>query len=199
MFTGLVEELGRVTARDDLGDSVRLSVAGPLVTTDTRPGDSVAVNGVCLTAVDVSDGVFSADVMKETLVRSSLGGLAEGHPVNLERAAALGDRMGGHLVQGHVDGTGLVLERIPGERWELVRIGLPSALARYLVEKGSITVDGISLTVVHADADSFTVSLIPETLTRTTLGSSPVGAVVNLEVDVVAKYVEKLLSARAGQ
>lgn len=199
MFTGLVEELGRVTARDDLGDSVRLSVAGPLVTTDTRPGDSVAVNGVCLTAVDVSDGVFSADVMKETLVRSSLGGLAEGHPVNLERAAALGDRMGGHLVQGHVDGTGLVLERIPGERWELVRIGLPSALARYLVEKGSITVDGISLTVVDADADSFTVSLIPETLTRTTLGSSPVGAVVNLEVDVVAKYVEKLLSARAGQ
>jgi len=199
MFTGLVEELGRVTARDDLGDSVRLSVAGPLVTTDTRPGDSVAVNGVCLTAVDVSDGVFSADVMKETLVRSSLGGLAEGHTVNHERAAALGDRMGGHLVQGHVDGTGLVLERIPGERWELVRIGLPSALARYLVEKGSITVDGISLTVVHADADSFTVSLIPETLTRTTLGSSPVGAVVNLEVDVVAKYVEKLLSARAGQ
>jgi len=138
-------------------------------------------------------------VMKETLVRSSLGGLAEGHPVNLERAAALGDRMGGHLVQGHVDGTGVVLERIPGERWELVRISLPSALARYLVEKGSITVDGISLTVVEADADSFTVSLIPETLARTTLGSSSVGAVVNLEVDVVAKYVEKLLAARSGQ
>ncbi len=199
MFTGLVEELGRVTARDDLGDSVRLSVAGPLVTTDTRPGDSVAVNGVCLTAVEVSGDSFSADVMKETLVRSSLGGLAEGHPVNLERAAALGDRMGGHLVQGHVDGTGVVLERIPGERWELVRISLPSALARYLVEKGSITVDGISLTVVEADADSFTVSLIPETLARTTLGSSPVGAVVNLEVDVVAKYVEKLLAARSGE
>ncbi len=199
MFTGLVEELGRVTARDDLGDSVRLSVAGPLVTTDTRPGDSVAVNGVCLTAVEVSGDSFSADVMKETLVRSSLGGLAEGHPVNLERAAALGDRMGGHLVQGHVDGTGVVLERIPGERWELVRISLPSALARYLVEKGSITVDGISLTVVEADADSFTVSLIPETLARTTLGSSSVGAVVNLEVDVVAKYVEKLLAARSGQ
>jgi len=199
MFTGLVEELGRVTARDDLGDSVRLSVAGPLVTTDTRPGDSVAVNGVCLTAVEVSGDSFSADVMKETLVRSSLGGLAEGHPVNLERAAALGDRMGGHLVQGHVDGTGVVLERIPGERWELVRISLPSALARYLVEKGSITVDGISLTVVEADADSFMVSLIPETLARTTLGSSSVGAVVNLEVDVVAKYVEKLLAARSGQ
>ena len=199
MFTGLVEELGRVTARDDLGDSVRLSVAGPLVTTDTRPGDSVAVNGVCLTAVEVSGDSFSADVMKETLVRSSLGGLAEGHPVNLERAAALGDRMGGHLVQGHVDGTGVVLERIPGERWELVRISLPSALARYLVEKGSITVDGISLTVVEADADSFTVSLIPETLARTTLGSSSVGAVVNLEVDVVAKYVEKLLAARSGE
>ena len=199
MFTGLVEELGRVTARDDLGDSVRLSVAGPLVTTDTRPGDSVAVNGVCLTAVEVSGDSFSADVMKETLVRSSLGGLVEGHPVNLERAAALGDRMGGHLVQGHVDGTGVVLERIPGERWELVRISLPSALARYLVEKGSITVDGISLTVVEADADSFTVSLIPETLARTTLGSSPVGAVVNLEVDVVAKYVEKLLAARSGE
>ncbi len=199
MFTGLVEELGRVTARDDLGDSVRLSVAGPLVTTDTRPGDSVAVNGVCLTAVEVSGDSFSADVMKETLVRSSLGGLAEGHPVNLERAAALGDRMGGHLVQGHVDGTGVVLERIPGERWELVRISLPSALARYLVEKGSITVDGISLTVVEADADSFTVSLIPETLARTTLGSSPVGAVVNLEVDVVAKYVEKLLAARSDE
>ncbi len=199
MFTGLVEELGRVTARDDLGDSVRLSVAGPLVTTDTRPGDSVAVNGVCLTAVEVSGDSFSADVMKETLVRSSLGGLVEGHPVNLERAAALGDRMGGHLVQGHVDGTGSVLERIPGERWELVRISLPSALARYLVEKGSITVDGISLTVVEADADSFTVSLIPETLARTTLGSSPVGAVVNLEVDVVAKYVEKLLAARSDE
>jgi len=199
MFTGLVEELGRVTARDDLGDSVRLSVAGPLVTTDTRPGDSVAVNGVCLTAVEVSGDSFSADVIKETLVRSSLGGLVEGHPVNLERAAALGDRMGGHLVQGHVDGTGSVLERIPGERWELVRISLPSALARYLVEKGSITVDGISLTVVEADADSFTVSLIPETLARTTLGSSPVGAVVNLEVDVVAKYVEKLLAARSGE
>ena len=199
MFTGLVEELGRVTARDDLGDSVRLSVAGPLVTTDTRPGDSVAVNGVCLTAVEVSGDSFSADVMKETLVRSSLGGLVEGHPVNLERAAALGDRMGGHLVQGHVDGTGVVLERIPGERWELVRISLPSALARYLVEKGSITVDGISLTVVEADADSFTVSLIPETLARTTLGSSPIGAVVNLEVDVVAKYVEKLLAARSDE
>ena len=196
MFTGLVEELGRVRAREDLGDSVRLVVAGPLVTTDTKPGDSVAVNGVCLTAVEVTGGAFSADVMKETLDRSSLGALAEGHPVNLERAAALGDRMGGHLVQGHVDGTGTVLERIPGERWELVRISLPASLARYLVEKGSITVDGISLTVVEAANASFTVSLIPETHTRTTLGSSPVGAVVNLEVDVVAKYVERMLAAQ---
>ncbi|HEU0191958.1 MAG TPA: riboflavin synthase [Mycobacterium sp.] len=199
MFTGIVEELGQVVGKDELADAARLVIHGPTVTADARHGDSIAVNGVCLTVVQVlDDGRFSADVMRETLDRSSLGGLRVGSPVNLERAAAVGGRLGGHIVQGHVDGTGQVLARTPAEHWEVVRISLPAALARYVVEKGSITVDGISLTVSALGADGgayFEVSLIPTTRELTTLGRAPVGAVVNLEVDVIGKYVERLLAA----
>jgi riboflavin synthase len=198
VFTGIVEELGAVEAVTDLGDAARLTVSGPRVTSDAAPGDSIAVSGVCLTVVESSDGRFTADVMKETLSRSGLGGLAPGSRVNLERAVTPSTRLGGHIVQGHVDGVGEVLDRTPAEHWELVRIALPRELSRYVVEKGSITVDGISLTVVEVDPPeaergSFTVSLIPETLTRTTLGSASPGTVVNLEVDVIAKYVERLV------
>ncbi|MDQ2722789.1 MAG: riboflavin synthase [Actinomycetota bacterium] len=200
MFTGIVEELGRVAGTEDLGDAARFVVHGPLVTSDAVHGDSIAVNGVCLTVVEVlGDGSFTADVMNETLLRSSLGTLVAGNPVNLERAVALNSRMGGHLVQGHVDGTGEVLSRAPSQHWELVRISLPDSIARYVVEKGSITVDGVSLTVAALDESSFTISLIPTTLELTTLGAAQVGAPVNLEVDVIAKYVERLhLAGRGG-
>ena len=201
MFTGIVEELGEVIAQEDLGDATRMTISGPLVTSDAGHGDSIAVNGVCLTVVDVlPDGRFSADVMAETLHRSSLRALAPGSPVNLERAAAVNSRLGGHIVQGHVDGTGTVIARSPSRHWEIVRIGLPREIARYVVEKGSITVDGISLTVsALADDDDtewFEVSLIPTTLALTTLGRAAVGTPVNLEVDVIAKYVERLLGER---
>ena len=197
MFTGIVEELGEVVATVDLGDSARFTLRGPTVTTDARHGDSIAVNGVCLTVVDVlPDGSFTADVMAETLNRSSLSALAVGSPVNLERAAAVNSRLGGHIVQGHVDGTGAVISRTPSPHWEVVRISLPPQLSRYVVEKGSITVDGVSLTVSAIDGDWFEVSLIPTTLGLTTLGRAPVGAPVNLEVDVIAKYVEKLIAHR---
>ena len=196
MFTGIVEELGRVTAVEHGTDSARLSVSGPLVTDDAVHGASIAVNGVCLTVVTVEAGEFTVDVMRETLDRSSLGALAPGDPVNLERAMRSDGRFGGHVVQGHVDGTAAVVERAPGDRWEVVRLTLPAELARYVVEKGSITVDGVSLTVASVDDDSFTVSLIPTTLELTTLGSRRVGEVVNLEVDVIAKYVERLLTHR---
>ncbi len=196
MFTGIVEELGSVVAVQPQGDAVRLRIRGPLVTSDAVHGASIAVNGVCLTVVEHADGEFTADVMQETLDRSSLGALGPGSPVNLERPVTLGARLGGHLVQGHVDGTGTILERTPSEHWEVVRVSLPDELARYVVEKGSITVDGVSLTVVEAARDSFTVSLIPTTLGLTTLGSKSVGDPVNLEVDVVAKYVERLLQWR---
>ena len=192
MFTGIVEERGEVVAVQDLPDAARVTIAGPVVTSDARLGDSISVNGVCLTVVEVADGAFTADVMRETLVRSSLDKIAPGEPVNLERAAEVGKRFGGHIVQGHVDGTGVVLARESTPHWDLVRIGLPPKLARYLVEKGSITVDGVSLTVVDVSDDSFTVSLIPETLRATTLGVRTAGDRVNLEVDVVAKYVERL-------
>jgi riboflavin synthase len=192
VFTGIVEERGEVVAVRDLPEAARITVAGPLVTSDAKLGDSIAVNGVCLTVVDVSAGAFTADVMRETLVRSSLDKIATGDTVNLERAAEVGKRFGGHIVQGHVDGTGVVLARQPSAHWELVRIGIPSQLARYLVEKGSITVDGVSLTVVDVSDDEFSVSLIPETLRATTLGTRQPGDRVNLEVDVVAKYVERL-------
>lgn len=198
MFTGIVEELGQVVDQQDLGDSTRMVISGPLVSSDARHGDSIAVNGVCLTVVEVlPDGRFSADVMAETLNRSSLGALAQGSAVNLERAAAVDSRLGGHIVQGHVDGTGQVLARTPSQHWEVVRISVPEALSRYIVEKGSITVDGISLTVAGLGDDWFEVSLIPTTLALTTLGRAPVGATVNLEVDVIAKYVERLLGERA--
>ncbi|MGW7413350.1 riboflavin synthase [Streptomyces sp. NPDC054863] len=196
MFTGIVEELGEITAVENLGDSSRFRLRGPLVTEDAKHGDSIAVNGVCLTVVDTSDGEFTADVMAETLNRSSLGALAVGSRVNLERPMALGGRLGGHLVQGHVDGTGTIVARTPSEHWEIVKVALPDGLARYVVEKGSITVDGVSLTVVDAGDDHFTISLIPTTLALTTLGIKQPGDPVNLEVDVLAKYVERLLGAR---
>ncbi|GAA0293288.1 riboflavin synthase [Streptomyces polychromogenes] len=195
MFTGIVEELGEVTAVEQLAEASRFRLRGPVVTEGAKHGDSIAVNGVCLTVVETADGEFTADVMQETLNRSSLGVLGAGSRVNLERPMALGGRLGGHLVQGHVDGTGEILSRTPSEHWELVKVALPGHLARYVVEKGSITVDGVSLTVVEAAADYFTISLIPTTLALTTLGIKQPGDPVNLEVDVLAKYVERLLAA----
>ncbi|MBH0121225.1 riboflavin synthase [Rhodococcus sp. HM1] len=200
MFTGIVEELGEIVTREDLADAARFTVRGPLVTSDAKHGESIAVNGVCLTVVDVVDGdKFTADVMQETLNRSSLAQLAAGSRVNLERAAALGSRLGGHLVQGHVDGTGTVISRSPSENWTVVRISLPDTVSRYVVEKGSITVDGVSLTVSglggEPGAEWFEISLIPTTLSLTTLGTAEPGTVVNLEVDVIAKYVERLQNA----
>ncbi|MFY9806697.1 MAG: riboflavin synthase [Pseudonocardiaceae bacterium] len=195
MFTGIVEELGELVGREQRPDAARFAVRGPLTTSDARPGDSIAVNGVCLTVVDVDDQVFTADVIGETLRRSSLGSAAIGDRLNLERAAKLGHRLGGHLVQGHVDGTGTLLSRTApqeGAPWELVRIGMPAGLGRYLVEKGSITVDGVSLTVIDVGADDFSVGLIPTTRQLTTLGARRPGGLVNLEVDVIAKYVERL-------
>ena len=194
MFTGIVEELGEVVAVEQRTDSARLHVRGPLVTSDVVLGASVAVNGVCLTVTDLAEDVFAVDVMAETLRRSSLAGLVPGERVNLERAMRADGRFGGHVVQGHVDGVGEVLARTPGERWEVVRVSLPDQLRRYVVEKGSITVDGTSLTVSAVDAGWFEVSLIPTTLAATTLGHRVVGAPVNLEVDVLAKYVEAQLA-----
>ncbi|WP_329258046.1 riboflavin synthase [Actinoallomurus sp. NBC_01490] len=195
MFTGIVEELGEIVALEREGDSARLTVRGPLVVSDAVHGASIAVNGVCLTVTDVKDDAFTVDVMKETLDRSSLAALGPGSPVNLERPVRPADRLGGHIVQGHVDGVGEIVSREPGDRWDVVTIGLPADLARYVVEKGSITVDGISLTVVEARDDAFTVALIPTTLELTTLGRKRPGDPVNLEVDVVAKYVERLVAA----
>jgi riboflavin synthase len=198
MFTGIVEELGEITGRDVLADAARLTIRGPVVTADAGHGDSIAVNGVCLTVAGLlPEGRFTADVMGETLNRSNLGELQIGSRVNLERAAALNSRLGGHIVQGHVDGTGQVVARQPSQHWEVVRIEVPAAVARYIVEKGSITVDGISLTVSGLGSeprDWFEVSLIPTTRELTTLGRAPVGTQVNLEVDVIAKYVERLLA-----
>ncbi|MEU5825342.1 riboflavin synthase [Streptomyces sp. NPDC047803] len=197
MFTGIVEELGEVTAVEQLDDASRFRLRGPVVTEGAKHGDSIAVNGVCLTVVELGEHEFTADVMAETLNRSSLGALTTGSRVNLERPMALGGRLGGHIVQGHVDGTGHILERRPSENWEIVKISLPAALPRYVVEKGSITVDGVSLTVVDAGPDYFTISLIPTTLALTTLGIKGPGDPVNLEVDVIAKYVERLLGDSA--
>ena len=196
MFTGIVEELGTVAELESAADSARLTIHGPLVTSDAEHGASIAVNGVCLTVVTHGDERFSVDVMAETLSRSSLGGLRPGDRVNLERAMAASSRFGGHVVQGHVDGTGTIRARTPGERWEVVEVSLPGELAPYVVEKGSITVDGVSLTVVGVADGAFTVSLIPTTLELTTLGTTGVGEPVNLEVDVLAKYVERLLATR---
>jgi riboflavin synthase len=202
MFTGIVEELGEVVRLEAGPASARITVRGPLVTADAGRGASIAVNGICLTVVDrPGAGTFTADVMRETLDRTSLAGLTAGTRVNLERPMPADGRFGGHVVQGHVDGVGTVTERVPGENWELVRIAVPAALARYVVEKGSLAVDGVSLTVAAVDdapdgGATVTVSLIPETLSRTTLGLRQVGGLVNLEVDVLAKYVERMLGDR---
>lgn len=196
MFTGIVEELGEVTGWQDLPDAARITVRGPLVTSDAGHGDSICVSGVCLTVVDNVDGAFTADVMRETLQRSSLGALSVGSAVNLERAVRLQDRLGGHLVQGHVDGTGEIVSKNPSEHWTVVRVSVPLELDRYVVEKGSITLDGVSLTVTAVEPGWLEVSLIPATLALTTLGAKQAGEPVNLEVDITAKYVEKLLAAR---
>lgn len=200
MFTGIIEELGRVEQVTPLADSVRLTVRGPKVTADVGHGASIAVDGVCLTVTDeqIEGGVFTVDVMAETLARTALADARVGSPVNLERPMVLGGRLDGHLVQGHVDGTGTITDRVPGERWEVVRIAMPTELAGYVVEKGSIAVDGISLTVVEVGDADFTVSLIPTTLALTTLGHKGIGDRVNLEVDVIAKHVERLLAVRGG-
>jgi riboflavin synthase len=194
MFTGIVEELGEIVAIRTGTDSAVVTVRGPLVTSDATPGASISVNGVCLTVVEQDGQTFSVDVMAETLNRSSLGSLSAGALVNLERAMAASTRFGGHIVQGHVDGTAQILARTPGERWEVVQFTLPGRLSRHVVEKGSITVDGVSLTVSAVTDDTFSVSLIPTTLEQTTLGHKRVGDDVNLEVDVIAKYVERLLT-----
>jgi riboflavin synthase len=196
MFTGIIEELGVVLSIQKLHDAVRISIGADDVLEGTKQGDSIAVNGVCLTVVSNRRGIFTADVMLQTLANSSLGALMVDSQVNLERAVTPATRLGGHIVQGHVDGTATIIRRTPSEHWELVEISLPVELNRYLVDKGSITVDGISLTVAEVNAAAFTVSLIPETLARTTLGLKQPGDVVNLEVDVIAKYVEKMVKPR---
>jgi riboflavin synthase len=203
VFTGIVEELGEVVGLDVDDAFARIRIRGPLVAADATRGDSIAINGVCLTVTAVTDGEFTADVMGETLARSSLGGLHAGAAVNLERPLRPDDRLGGHLVQGHVDGTGTIAARKPAGAWETVRFTIPPELARYVIQKGSVAVDGVSLTVSALGEDGgpagdpwFEVSLIPETLARTTLGSKQPGDVVNLEVDMIAKYVERLLAGR---
>jgi riboflavin synthase len=200
VFTGIVEDLGEIVEVEELTEAARITIRSAVVTEDARLGDSIAVNGVCLTVTSVTDGTFTADVMRETLDRSSL---SKAHPkdqVNLERSVRLSDRLGGHLVQGHVDATGIIQQRTPAEHWEIVAITLPESISRYVVEKGSISVDGISLTVSNITDDRFEVSLIPETLKRTTLGVKQPGDAVNLEVDVIGKYVERLLSeGKEGQ
>ena len=199
MFTGIIEERGEVTAVEPAGDGVRVTVRGPLVVSDASQGDSIAVSGVCLTVVDQGPDWFTADVMRQTLDVTSLTGIGPGTPVNLERALAAHTRLGGHIVQGHVDGTGAVLEVRPGEQWQVVRISLPAELAPLVVDKGSITVDGVSLTVsavspVDAPEQWFEVSLIPETLEVTTLGLRRPGDLVNLETDILARHVQRLLA-----
>jgi riboflavin synthase len=194
VFTGIVEELGEVVELTWKGEGARLAIKGPVVTSDAAHGDSIAVNGVCLTVVENLGDTFTTEVMKESFDRSSLGALQVGDRVNLERAVKVSDRLGGHIVQGHVDGVATITERVPGDLWETVRFTLPEDLSCYVVEKGSITVDGISLTVTEISEVAFAVSLIPTTLEVTTLGRKGVGDQVNLEVDVIAKYVEKLVS-----
>ncbi len=198
MFTGIVEELGKVVAIEEQGDAMRLTIEGPLVTSDVSRGDSISVCGACLTAVEIEDGQFTADVMKETLRLTSLGSLSVGSPVNLERAMTAATRFGGHVVLGHVDGVGTVISREPSEHWEWVRVSVPRELMKYVVLKGSITIDGISLTVNEVGDDFIGLSLIPETLRLTTLGSKQPGDKVNVEVDVMAKHIEKLLQERSN-
>ena len=198
MFTGIIEELGRVAAIEPQTDAIRLTIEGPLAVSDANRGDSISVNGVCLTAIELDGDTFTADVMRETLNRTALGALNVGDPVNLERAMNAATRFGGHVVQGHVDGVGEIISREPSDNWEWVRVQIPVELSRYVVLKGSITIDGVSLTVNELSDDFVGVSLIPETLRLTTLGSKRVGDKVNLEVDIMAKHIERLLEARNG-
>ncbi len=197
MFTGIVEERGEVISVLHQGDSARMIIRAEVALEGAKLGDSISVNGVCLTVAELEGDCFTADVMAETLTRTSLGAASIGSAVNLERAMPAAGRLGGHLVQGHVDATGRILEISPAEHWTVVRVSLPEQLARYVAEKGSITVDGVSLTVVNVDEESFAVSLIPTTLRETTLGERQIGDPVNLEIDIIAKYVERLLEARS--
>ena len=214
MFTGIVEEFGRVVRLETNEDCARLTVEAPTVTQDASLGDSISVNGCCLTVAAMHGSIFTADLMAETLTRTTLGSQAPGDPVNLERALRATDRLGGHIVQGHVDATAEVLDRSHGEHWDLLRVSLPQEIARYVAVKGSVALDGVSLTVVDVDdaqhdapdasptpgaGASLSVGLIPETLRRTTLGTRRPGERVNLEVDVMAKYAERLLGARLGK
>ena len=199
MFTGIIEELGQIASVTKLADSIRLEVQGPLVVSDLRRGDSVSVNGVCLTAVEIEADRFSADVMQETLNLTSLATIKTGDPVNLERAMTAATRFGGHVVQGHVDGLGEIISRDPGENWERVRVRIPRDLMKYVVLKGSITIDGVSLTVNEVGEDFIGLSLIPETLRITTLGTKQRGDKVNVEADVIAKHIERLLEARSNK
>lgn len=194
MFTGIIEEMGAIETVTDHGDALRIRIGAPTVVSDAVHGASISVNGICLTVTDHGESWFEADVMRETLERTSLRTLDPGDPVNLERAAKVDGRLGGHIVQGHVDGVGTIVDVRPEDRWTIIGIQVPRELTRYMVEKGSITVDGVSLTIVSVTDESFTVSLIPTTLAETTLGTRSVGDVVNIEVDVLAKYVEKLVS-----
>lgn len=193
MFTGLVEEKGKVIALEELGDSIRMQIEAPVVTADAQLGDSISVNGVCLTVAELGDATFIADIMQESLNRSALGELAPQSTVNLERALLPTTRLGGHIVQGHVDGTAKLISRTPSEHWDILRFELPADLARYVVEKGSIAISGTSLTVSAIGETWFEVSLIPVTLRDTILGDLADGDLVNLEVDVLAKYVEKMV------
>ena len=197
MFTGIIEELGTVTGVQELTDSIRLKVSGKLVRSDLAQGESVSVSGVCLTAAEVTDDGFVADVMLETLNRTSLRGIAEGDRVNLERAMSGAGRFGGHVVQGHVDGVAEIISREPSANWELVKVKIPTELAKYVVHKGSITFDGVSLTVNDITNDVVSLSLIPETLRLTTLGIKTTGEKLNVEADILAKHIEKLIEARS--
>ena len=197
MFTGIIEELGTVDSVEVLEDSIRLGIKGSLVREDLAQGESVSVNGVCLTAAEVTPEGFIADVMLETLNRSSLSGIAEGERVNLERAMSGAGRFGGHVVQGHVDGVAEIISREPSANWEVVKVRIPSELSKYVVHKGSITFDGVSLTVNDISGDVVSLSLIPETLRLTTLGTKQVGSKLNVEADILAKHIEKLIEARS--
>jgi riboflavin synthase len=197
VFTGIIEELGTVDSVEVLEDSIRLGITGSLVRADLAQGESVSVNGVCLTAAEVTPEGFIADVMLETLHRSSLSGIAEGERVNLERAMSGAGRFGGHVVQGHVDGVAEIISREPSANWEVVKVRIPSELSKYVVHKGSITFDGVSLTVNDISGDVVSLSLIPETLRLTTLGTKQVGSKLNVEADILAKHIEKLIEARS--
>jgi riboflavin synthase len=197
MFTGIIEELGTVASVEVLPDSIRLGIKGDLVRQDLSQGESISVNGVCLTAAEITSDGFMADVMLETLNRSSLSGISEGESVNLERAMSGAGRFGGHVVQGHVDGVAEIVSREPSENWEVVKVKIPAELSKYVVHKGSITFDGVSLTVNDISDNTVSLSLIPETLRLTTLGTKQVGDKLNVEADILAKHIEKLIEARS--